>query len=120
MPGGKGFRGGQFSSPHRNRRRLQAAKNSLRRMNAAGSPRFCRIRGNATDRASLETLERFLSFEHSGDLHSAKVNAAARMRRLASGTNHGCYGGKHAKEYLIRAARRGNEKPSVPKCSEGL
>src|SRR5215469_7560399 len=98
MPGGKGFRGGQFSSPHRNRRRLQAAKNSLRRKNAAGFPRFCRIRGSAIDRASLETLERFLSFEHTAIRTRQKASAAARMRRLASGTNHGCYGRKHAKE----------------------
>src|SRR5215831_288504 len=120
MPGGKGFRGRQFSSPHRNRRRLQAAKNSLRRKNAARFPRSCRIRGSATDSASLETLERFLSFEHSA--------ICTRRQRPTLGS-HAPTGFRHRPRLLrketregelIRAAKRGNEKPSVPKCSEGL
>src|SRR6266566_2876675 len=120
MPGGKGFRAGQFSSPHRNRRRLPAEKNSLRRKNVPRFPRFCRIRGSATDRASLETWERFLTLHHSvicsrrrrPTLHSNALTGIRHKPRLLR---------KEAREEeLIRAARRGNEKPSAPKCSEGL
>src|SRR2546429_9111663 len=98
MPGGKGFRAGQFSRPHRNRRRLQAAKNSLRKKNGARSPRFCRIRGSATDRASLETWERFLSLQHS---------VIGTRRRRATLLSHALTGFRLKPRLLRKETREG-------------
>src|SRR5215831_13901409 len=97
MLGGKDLRGGQSSSPHRNRRRLPAERNSLRRKNVERSSRFCRTRGNATDRASLEAWSDSLAF-FTIPWFGFGREANAALASAGLGTSHGCHGRQHVSE----------------------